>query len=66
MIRRKYSDGTQENEALNPLIKKFPKFFSTEDDPITVTPYYMSTITQIGNEPVYRKPYPIPVFIIRQ
>ena len=61
MVDEKHPEGSRENEALKLLIKKYPEVFSTEKDPITVILYYMSTITQLDNESVYRKPYPIPV-----
>ena len=61
MVDNKLSPNTEENTILKTLIKKYQDVFATEEDPLTVTPYYMHTIRQMDDEVVYKRPYPIPV-----
>ncbi|KAK4318737.1 hypothetical protein Pmani_010278 [Petrolisthes manimaculis] len=58
---KKFPNSPRENSILKSLISKYPGVFSTQNDPLSVTPYYMCSLKQIGDEAVWRKPYPIPV-----
>ena len=59
MVDKKLPSGTEENEALKALIKKYQDVFPTEKDPLTVTSFFMHTLKQMDEEVVYKKPYPI-------
>ena len=61
IVDTRFSQDTQKNEALKNLIKKYPSVFTTEDEPLTVTPYFVHTIKQHTPCVIYRRPYTIPV-----
>lgn len=65
IIDSKIPKTSRGNEALCKLVNKYPGVFSTEQDPLTVTPNFIHTIQQTTNE-VYRKRYPIPVIYHEQ
>ncbi|KAK3892473.1 hypothetical protein Pcinc_003705 [Petrolisthes cinctipes] len=61
VLDSKFPPKSKENEILQNLIHQYPRVFATQDDPLTVTPYYMCTHRQVDEDAVWRKPYPIPV-----
>ena len=56
-----FSPGSKEHATLSVLTKKYPQVFALEGEPLTITPYYCHTIQLKSPEPIYTKPYPIPI-----
>ena len=61
IVNEKFPPEAQKKKLLKDLIKNYSDVFSTEQDALQVTPYFMCTIKQIDNAVIYRKPYSIPV-----
>ena len=61
IVNEKFPPEAQENKILKDLIKNYSDVYSTEQDALQITPYFMCTIKQIDDAVVYRKPYTIPV-----
>ena len=61
IIDRRNSSESKENKVLKELITRYLSVFSTDDEPLKVAPYFLSTIKQEKDEVVYRRPYNIPI-----
>ena len=61
IVDHKLSLANEESKVLKDLIRKFLDVFSTEEEPLTVTPYFLSTLQQKTPEVVYRHPYQVPI-----
>ena len=61
IINSQFSQDSKENIALRKLIYKYPEVFAVKGEPLTITPYYCHTIRQKTDQPIYSKPYPIPL-----
>ena len=61
MIDEKHPIGSKENDTLRRLVKQYLVVFATEDEPLSVTPFFVSSIKQQEEVVVYRRPYNIPI-----
>ena len=52
---------SKENNILKDLVRKYLDVFSTEEEPLTVTPFFVSNLKQKTPEVVYKHPYNVPI-----
>ena len=61
IIDQKITDNAWANAEMKALIREYPRVFSLDDEPLTISPFFKHTIRLTDTIPVFKRPYQIPV-----
>ena len=61
IVDKLFKVGTKENKFMKRQVNDMPAIFGLDDEPLEISPMFVYKIKLTSEEPVYRKPYPIPI-----
>ncbi len=61
LVNSLFPQESKENESQKYFVYKYPTLFALKGEPLTIIPYYCHTIKQNTGQPIYSKPYLIPL-----